>query len=89
MDERTIESSRHDGSRFASDLSSGCEYRRGMPVEISIELLLGGLRTPGFIEYNAEADWVTFTIKKSPCTAHDMTWPMKAACNTDGVQPRL
>ena len=89
MDERTIESSKHHGRRFASDISSGCEYRRGMPVEISIELLPGGLRIPGFIEYNAEADRVTFTIKKSPYPAHDMTRPVKVACNTDSVQPRL
>jgi hypothetical protein len=89
MDEKTIESSRHEGRRFVSDLSNGCAYRRGMPVEISIELLLGGLRIPGFIEYYAEDNRVTFTIKKSPFSTHDMTWPVKAACNTDGIQPRL
>lgn len=89
MDKRTIESPRHGRRRSDSDLSSVGEYRRGIPVGIEVELLVGDLRIPGFIEYNTEADQVTFTIKKSPYPAHDMTWPVKAACNAEGVQPKV
>ena len=64
MDERTIKYSRHDRRRFASDLFCGGEYKRGMLTEISVELQVGGLRIPGFIEFNAEAGRVMFTIKK-------------------------
>lgn len=73
MDEWTIDSSRHNRGRSASDPSRGGERRRGMPVEIAVELLLGGLRIPGFIEYSA--DRVTFTIKKAPRSAPGESWP--------------
>jgi hypothetical protein len=65
MNGLTIDSSRHDRNRSAFGSPGGRERRRGMAVE----LLLGGFRIPGFIEYSARGDDVTFTIKKVPLSA--------------------
>jgi len=54
----TIDSSSLDRNSSVSGSSYGCEPRRGMRVE----LLLGGFRIPGLIEYSATDDQVTFTI---------------------------
>jgi hypothetical protein len=59
-----------------------------MPVEIPVELLLGGLRIPGFIEYSAGGDLVKFSIKIAPLSAPGESWPMRPADNTDNVQLR-
>jgi hypothetical protein len=54
---------------------------------MTVELLVGGLRLPGFIEYNARDDQVTFTIiKKAPLSAPGESWPMRPADTTDNVQ---
>ncbi len=83
-----IDSPRHDHNRSAFDSLGDRERRRGMPVEIPVELLLGGLRIPGFIEYRARGDLVKFTIKISPLSAPGESWPMRPADNTDNVQLR-
>jgi hypothetical protein len=56
----TIDPSSHDRNRSASGSPGGRELRRG----VTVELLLGGFRIPGLIEYSATGDYVTFTIKK-------------------------
>ena len=89
MHEWTINSSRHDRSRSVFGSPGGGERRRGMPVEIPVELLLGGLHIPGIIEYRARGDQVTFTIKKVPLSAPGESWPIRSAEDTDNVQPRL
>lgn len=61
----TIDQARHDRTRSAFGSPGGRERRRGMTVE----LLLGGFRIPGFIGYSARGDQVTFTIKKVPLWA--------------------
>jgi hypothetical protein len=81
----TIDQARHDRSRSATGSPDGRERRRGVTVEI----LLGGFRLPGLLEYSARRDQVTFTIKKVPLSAPGETWPMRSADDTDNVQPRL
>jgi hypothetical protein len=83
MDEWTIDTSRHDPGLSASDPSRGGEQRHSMPVE----LLVGGLCIPGYLEYNARTDRVTFTMKKAPHAAPNVTWPEKPADTTDDAQP--
>lgn len=62
MPERRIDALRHDRNYSAFGLPDGCERRRGLKVE----LLLGGFHIPGFIEYHARDDQITFTIKRIP-----------------------
>jgi hypothetical protein len=59
MQERLIDALRRDRTCSASDVPDRGEQRRSM----KIELLLGGVLIPGFIEYHAGDDQVTFTIK--------------------------
>jgi len=47
----------HDRNRSAPDSPDGREPRRGATVEI----LVGGFRIPGIIEYSAREGNVTFT----------------------------
>jgi hypothetical protein len=61
----TIDSSSYDRNRSTFGSPGGRERRHNMTVE----LLLGGFRIPGFIEYSARGDQVTFTIKKVPNSA--------------------
>jgi hypothetical protein len=58
----TIYPSINDRNSSASVSPGGDERRRVVEVEI----LLAGFRIPDFIEYSAEDDFVTFTIKKGP-----------------------
>ncbi len=67
--------------------SPGGERRRIVTVEIPVELLLGGLRIPGFIEYHAKCDQVTFTINKVPLLAPGESRPVRPADDTDNIQP--
>ena len=83
-----IDSPRYDRNRSAYGSPGERERRRGMPVEIPVELLLGGLRIPGFIEYSAGSDLVKFSIKIAPLSAPGESWPMRPADNTDNVQLR-
>jgi hypothetical protein len=62
----TIYPSINDRNRPASGSPDGGERKRVVMVEI----LFAGIRIPGFIEYSAEDDSMTFTIvKKVPNSA--------------------
>ena len=61
----TIDPSSHDCNRSAIGSPDGRERRR----VVAVELLLGGFRIPGFLEYSAREDQVTFTIKNVPLSA--------------------
>ncbi len=61
----TIDSSSHDRNRSAFGSPGGRERRR----VVAVELLLGGFRIPGFLEYSAREDQVTFTIENVPFSA--------------------
>ena len=70
MNEWTIYPSINDRNRYALGSPDGRELRRGETVEI----LLGGFRIPGFIEYSAKGDDVTFTRKKVSHSAPGHSW---------------
>ena len=61
----TIDPSSHDRNRSAFGSSGDRERRR----VVAVELLLGGFLIPGFLEYSAREDQVTFTIKNVPLSA--------------------
>ena len=66
----TIDPSSHDRNRSAIGSPDGRERRR----VVVVELLLGGFRIPGLLEYSDRGDQVTFTIKNvslSPPGEHD------------------
>jgi hypothetical protein len=56
----TISPAINDHNRHALGSPDDRELRHGVTVEI----LLGGFRIPGIIEYRAKGDYVAFTIKK-------------------------
>lgn len=60
-----IDQACHGRSYFATGSPGGCEQRRGVTVEI----LLGGFRLPGLLEYSDRGDQVTFTIINEPNSA--------------------
>lgn len=60
MHERLIDALRQDRNQFPAGVPDSCEQKRGMKVE----LLPGGFRLPGFLEYHAGDDQVTFTVKR-------------------------
>ncbi len=61
----TFYPSLHNRNRSAFGSPGGCERRRSMTVA----LLLGGFYIPGFLEYTARGDRVTFTITNGPHSA--------------------
>lgn len=63
MNEWTIYPSINDRKHYALGSPDGRELRRGEAVEI----LLGGFRIPGFIEYGTNGDYFTAMIGKSIC----------------------
>ena len=65
MHERLLDALRQDCNYSAFGLPDGCERRRGMTVA----LLVGGFHLPGFLEYTARGDQVTFTIANGPHSA--------------------
>lgn len=60
MYEKFSNALRRDRNHSASSRTAEDKYRRGL----MIEFLLGGFHLPGFIEYDARADQVTFTLRK-------------------------
>ena len=60
-----IDQARHDWSRSATGSPDDRERRRSVIVEI----LLGGFRLLGLLEYSARGDQVTFTITDGPNSA--------------------
>lgn len=60
MQERFSDAWQQDHISLASNLPASSVPRHGM----KIELLLGGIRLPGTLEYHAEADQVTLTIER-------------------------
>jgi hypothetical protein len=65
----TIYPSINDPNRFAPGSPDVGERRR----VVTVEILLGGFRIPGIIEYNAKGDSVTFTRKKVPNSTPDQS----------------
>ncbi len=65
MKRGTIDASSHDRSHSGVGSPRGRGCRRGMTVA----LLVGGIRVPGFLEYSARGDQVTFTITNMPLSA--------------------
>ena len=63
MNEWTIYPSIHDRNHYALGSPDGRELRRGETVEI----LLGGFRIPGFIEYGANGDYFSTMADQSIC----------------------
>ncbi len=61
----TFYPSLHNRNRSAFGSPDDCERRRSMTVA----LLLGGFYIPGFLEYTARGDQVTFTITNRPHSA--------------------
>ena len=67
MHERLIDAlknNRHDSAPRSPDC---CKRKRGLEVDF----LLGGIHLTGFIEYHANEDRVTFTLKQPPASALD------------------
>ena len=63
MDEWTIYPSLNNRNRYALGSPVGREMRRGEAVEI----VLGGFRIPGFIEYSPNGDYFTSMTNQSIC----------------------
>lgn len=63
MDEWTIYPSLNTNNHFAIGSPDGRELGRGE----AIELLLGGLRIPGFIEYSTNGDYFIAMTDESIC----------------------
>lgn len=63
MNEWTIYPSINDHNHYALGSPDGRELRRGEIVEI----LLGGFRIPGFIEYGANGDYFSTMAGQSIC----------------------
>jgi len=63
MDEWTIYPSLNNSSHYALGSPDGRELRRGEAVEI----LLGGFRIPGFIEYSPNGDYFMARTGQSIC----------------------
>ena len=63
MNEWTIYPSINNHNRYALGSPDGRELRQGEAVEI----LLGGFRIPGFIEYSANGDYFTAMTGQSIC----------------------
>ncbi len=57
----TFRSHLNDWNSLAPDLPGHREVRRGVKVEI----LLGGFRIPGIVDYNARREQVTFRVGSS------------------------
>lgn len=60
--ERLIDALRHTRTGSAAHLPDHGERRRGLEVE----LLLGGFRLPGVLEYHVNDDRITLTLKHMP-----------------------
>lgn len=63
MNEWTIYPSINDPHHYALGSPDGRELRRGEPIEI----LLGGVRIPGFIEHGANGDYFLAMTGYSIC----------------------
>ena len=63
MNEWTIYPSINDRNHYALGSPDGRKLRRGETVEI----LLGGFRIPGFIEYGANGDYFSTMAGQSIC----------------------